>query len=128
MTARAQLLTIAVAALASWALVAAAAYGVGLAVGWLATRAAMAEVERVLVFHGYAVKGFSDTAHPDLGVIDALAPDGCREVMRAAWLARLAIKRMQPGHAADADWIAIGAAARVAHDTNRLDCLAEQRP
>ncbi len=84
----------------------------------------MAAIEKLLIGHGYAVEGFATTPAPDLSLADELAPDGCRLVIRARLLARLAIVRRQPDHALYADDVARGAAAVVAQKAGRMTCLA----
>lgn len=83
----------------------------------------MRRIELTLLDHGYRVDGFADTPPPDLALIDELAPKGCAGVMRAAWLARLAIVRKMPERALYASDVARGVAAEVAQDTGRLACL-----
>ena len=89
------------------------------------TRAEMQAVETLLVFHGIDVKGFADTDPIDVNPIVAIAPANCRDVMRTAWLARIAVARMQPDRSlADARIIAKGAAAIVAQEFGHEECIA----
>lgn len=62
----------------------------------------MASVERLLAFHGLPVDGFAATAPVNLEAIDAMVPVECAEILRKAYLAKLAVIRMAPEHAADA--------------------------
>ena len=85
-------------------------------------RADMARVEQLLVAHGFPVEGFAETAPPDLELVDALAPPGCRDVWRTAHLAQLAIVRFAPERTEDSAIIGAAAAIAYADDTGRPIC------
>lgn len=83
----------------------------------------MARVETILTEHGFPAEGFAATPQPDLAFLDELAPDNCANVLRAAWLTRLAVRRQMPRFEREAGMIAFAVAAVVAQDDDKASCV-----
>lgn len=87
----------------------------------LSRPADMTDVETMLaVDHGLPVAGFAQTPAVDLGALDKLVPAACVEIVRKTYLAKLAVLRMAPAHAADADGVAN--AVRFTLTADRPEC------
>lgn len=81
----------------------------------------METVERLLTFHGLPVDGFAATAPVNLEAIDAMAPVECAEILRKTYLAKLAVLRMAPEHAAEAGKIGNAVRFTLADEAGALD-------
>lgn len=82
----------------------------------------MAAVEQLLTAHGLPVEGFAATPPVNLDAIDAMAPAECAQILRKAYLAKLAVVRMAPDRAADAEGIGRAVRYTLAADAGAPGC------
>lgn len=82
----------------------------------------METVERLLTFHGLPVDGFAATAPVNLEAIDVMAAAECSEILRKAYLAKLAVLRMAPDHAGDAAKIGHAIRFTLAEESGVPEC------